>query len=106
MARRIKESTLNKKVIDFINNLPNAYAEKQKAGPANPGALDVTGCINGWRVELEGKIGDNRPTKLQMATIERWKRCGCIAGWYNSFEDAVKIIGEGIYEKQKKNSNS
>jgi hypothetical protein len=89
---RQKEAPLNKKVIKWLNDLPRCLARKTKGGPANPGQLDVTGCLQGIRIEIEGKVGDNKPTKLQLKTIKEWQNVGAITGWYNTFEGAQKLV--------------
>lgn len=92
---RKKENTINKNVIEWLNSLPRCFAYKQKAGPANPGALDVSGCLQGIRIEIEGKAGDNQPTKLQNEYIRRWTEAGAITGCYWSLEEAQKIVRKG-----------
>jgi hypothetical protein len=92
---RQKEGPLNKKVVQWLKNLPQCTAYKRKGGPANPGQLDVTGCLQGIRIEIEGKVGDNKPTKLQEHYIREWTEAGAITGWYNNFEDAQEIVRSG-----------
>jgi hypothetical protein len=95
-GRKISEASLNKKVIKWINSLPQGYAHKQKAGPANPGALDVSGSIEGIRIELEGKIGDNKPTPLQRQKISEWRKLLVITGCYWNLEEAKKLVTIGF----------
>jgi len=89
-----KESTLNKKVVDWLNSLDHCFAYKNKGGPSNPGHLDVSGCIHGIRIEIEGKVGNNKPTKLQWEYIATWRQTGAITGWYNSLDEAKRIVIE------------
>jgi hypothetical protein len=93
---RPKESTLNKKVVDWLNSLPRCCAYKRKGGPANPGQLDVTGCLRGIRIEIEGKIEPNKPTRLQKHYIKKWAEAGAITGWYTSLEGAQDLVRKGI----------
>lgn len=93
---RKKEGPLNRAVVDWINSLPAGLAYKRKGGPANPGQLDVTGCLQGIRIELEGKIGDNVPTKIQNHYIKKWAEAGAVTGWYNTIEGAKKIVRNGM----------
>lgn len=95
-GKRISEASLNKNVIKWINSLPNGYAYKQKAGPANPGALDVSGSIEGIRIELEGKIGDNKPTPLQRQKISEWRELLVITGCYWTLEEAKQLVIDGF----------
>jgi hypothetical protein len=92
---RIKEGPLNKKVVQWLNSLNQCCAYKRKGGPANPGQLDVTGCLKGIRIEIEGKVGNNRPTRLQQHYINKWAAAGAITGWYNSLEGAKELVRTG-----------
>jgi len=93
---RAKEGPLNTRVVKWLNSLPQCVAYKRKGGPANPGQLDVTGCLKGIRIEIEGKVGDNKPTRLQKHYIEKWAAAGAITGWYSSFEGAKKLVQLGM----------
>ena len=93
------ESSLNKKVVKWLNSLPYTTAKKKKAGPGEKGELDITGCTHGFRIELEGKVGDNKPTPIQYHTIERWTKVMAITGWFNSFEIAKKLVLSQAAEK-------
>ena len=92
---RAKEGPLNTRVVKWLNSLPQCVAYKRKGGPANPGQLDVTGCLKGIRIEIEGKVGINKPTKLQRHYIHKWASAGAITGWYNSFDGAVALVRLG-----------
>lgn len=91
---KVKESTLNKKVVDWLNSLEGCFAYKTHGGMYNPGHLDVSGCLHGIRIELEGKVGYNTPTKIQEGFIERWRAAGAITGWYNSLAQAQTLVIE------------
>jgi hypothetical protein len=96
---REKESDLNKKVVDWLNTIDGCFAKKRQGGPGNAGQPDVTGCINGIRIELEGKIGDNKPTKLQLKWLRKWSKAGAITGVYWSLSDAQQIVKRGMVIK-------
>ena len=97
-----KESTLNKNVVKWLNSLPRCFAYKNRGGPYNPGHLDVSGCLHGIRIEIEGKIGDNKPTRNQAHYIAKWHAAGAITGWYTSLEQAKRIIRDGAALKDIK----
>jgi hypothetical protein len=97
---REKESTLNKNVVKWLNSLPRCMAKKRAGNVANRGQPDITGCINGFRIELEGKIGNNKPTRLQNHWLAKWKAAGAITGVYWSLEDAKKIINDELKNKK------
>jgi len=101
-----KESTLNKKAVNEINKIHGCCVRKRPSGPWRKGHSDITGgvrindvCI---LIELEGKIGTNKPTRLQARWIAKWKAMGAITGVYRSVEDAIKIVTDGIKQKRNK----
>jgi hypothetical protein len=57
-----------------------------------PGASDITGWIDGRRIEIEVKCGQTRTTRAQEAWIERAREDGCLAGVVRSVEEAVAVI--------------
>jgi len=82
-----KESDLNANVVKYIKTLPRSFAKKRRAGPGQRGQPDVTGCIDGRRIEIEGKIWPNKPTDKQSQWLDRWERAGAVAFVYFSLED-------------------
>jgi len=93
---KMKETTLNKKVSNWINTLPNSYAYKRLGYIHNKGQPDVTGCSHGIRIELEGKTPGKKPTPLQAHTLKMWAAAGAITGVYYSLEEAQEIIINGL----------
>ena len=92
MSQKQLESTLNRNVVKWLNSLECCFAYKNRGTAFNKGFLDVSGCLNGIRIEIEGKIGSNKPTLLQQHYIDKWRAAGAITGWYNSLEDAKKLV--------------
>lgn len=84
---RLLEADLNAKVVKYIKALPRAHAKKRKAGPGRRGEPDVTGCIEGRRLEVEGKIWPNKLTPKQRQCLERWSSAGALVFVYYSLED-------------------
>lgn len=80
----MKESTLSKNFIKWLNSLPKTKAYKRYAGPGRKGQLDITGCSHGYRFEIEIKIGNNTPTLKQQWWIRYWHRTGAIVFWDNN----------------------
>ncbi len=92
----MKETALNKKVSEWINTLPNSYAYKRLGYIHNKGQPDVTGCVRGIRIEIEGKLGSRKPSDLQSKRLRDWKAAGAITGIYYSFEEAQLIVIQGL----------
>lgn len=93
----MREVDLNKKVAEWICKY--GYAHKRIATPGRSGEPDITGCIFGFRIELEGKLPGQEPTKLQYEKLRRWKNSGAITGWYTSLEQAKDIVLKGLGDK-------
>ena len=88
------ESTLSKRVVKYLNSLPGCYAEKRPAQQGRKGRVDITGCINGRRIELEGKTGNKKPTPKQQYWLDKWASVGAITGVYRSIDDVKEILIE------------
>ena len=86
------EKQLNTKVVKYLNTLPCCYAEKRPAQQGRAGRVDVTGCIDGRRIELEGKLPGNKPTPIQKQWLRRWAEVGAITGVYRSIADVKRIL--------------
>ena len=89
---KIKESTITKNFIKWLNTHDRTFAMKRYAGPGRKGQVDITGCCHGIRLEIEVKVGDNTPTKLQLMWLDRWARTGAITYWANTLEDLKTIF--------------
>ena len=83
----MKESKLSKDFIKWLNSLPKTKAHKRYAGPGQKGKPDITGCSHGYRLEIESKIGDNKPTLKQNWWMKYWKSAGAIVFWGNNLDD-------------------
>ena len=94
-----KESVLNKNVVDWLNGIKSCVAYKRAATMANRGKPDVSGCLAGVRIELEGKVGDNKPTALQRDWLKKWRAANAITGVYWSLEQAQQIVVEAAAER-------
>lgn len=82
-----------------INKLPRTLCKKRHAGPGRKGEVDLTGCSHGYRIELEGKIYPNKPTRIQKHRMKKWGSAGAIVGVYFSKEEAVEIVLQGLKDR-------
>lgn len=94
-----KESTLNKNVVDWLNTIKSCVAYKRAATMSNRGKPDVSGCLAGVRIELEGKVGDNKPTALQATWLKKWQAADAITGVYWSLEQAQQIVADAAAKR-------
>lgn len=82
-------------ILKYLNNLPRCKAEKRHGGIyGTSGRPDITGCIDGVRIEIEVKTGTNKPTKLQEKEIEAWKAAGACACVVWSLDEAKEFLRE------------
>jgi len=88
------EGKLTKKVIQWLNSLPESYCMKRQATAGRRGQVDITGCIKGRRIEIEMKVGNNKPTKIQEKWIKTWREAGAIAGCCWSLNDVKHLISQ------------
>ena len=93
----MKEIQLVHKIINWINQHENAHARKQHGGMYGTiGEPDITGCVNGRRIEIEVKLPGNEPTKIQLHRMKEWERCGALTGVAHSLEEAQIILKDLI----------
>ena len=55
---------------------------------------DIIGVFRGRALALEVKRPGGKATKLQLATLDKWKAAGALAGVVTSIEEARRIIEE------------
>jgi hypothetical protein len=84
-----------------INNLEGCWAKKRTGGINNRGEADITGSVWGRRLEIEVKVGDNKPTELQKKWIEHCKAMGMIAGVVWSVEEALSLVSAHYEAEQQ-----
>jgi len=89
---RQNEKNLTKKILKALNELPKTKAIKREASGVRNGQADITGAYKGIRLEIEVKVGDNKPTALQLQWLSEWKKAGCITGWVRSVDEAMLLL--------------
>jgi len=92
------EATLNNDVKEWIKSIEGCWAKKRLGTAGNRGMPDITGCVGPIRIEIEGKLPGNEPTKKQYAWLKIFAELGCITGWYDTFEKAQEIVIEQAKE--------
>lgn len=84
-------------ILKFLNSLPVCHARKVAGTDNQAGEPDIDACYHGQTLKLEVKRPKpfgNDGTKLQLATLEKWKAAGAIAGIVRSVDDVKAIIQE------------
>jgi hypothetical protein len=83
-----------KAILSYLNSLPGCRAVKRHGGRTRRGEPDITGCLNGRRIEVEVKApGAAGPTKLQQHCLDQWHRAGAIVCVARSVEDMKAALG-------------
>jgi len=68
----VRESTIHKKCLDWLNAIPGCHAEKQHGSVYGHQRLDILLCFRGRFGWVEVKRPGDHPTKLQAFTMEKW----------------------------------
>jgi len=98
-GEKVLETAITKKIIKALNQLDRCLVYKRLAGPHRKGKPDITGCINGCRIEIEVKLPGGEPTPKQQQWLDRWDEVGAITGCVTSVEEALDILKRWINAK-------
>ena len=98
MPIKQSEKNLTKKVLKALNLIPMLKAVKREASGVRNGQSDITGAYKGIRIEIEMKVGYNKPTPKQLEWLADWKAVGCLTGVAYSLEDALTILKIDLYK--------
>lgn len=90
-----QEISIVKAIIKWINGQPGCYAEKFHGGAySGAGKPDIDACMHGHTVKIEVKRVGFEPTKLQAATLDKWRKAGAIAGCAHSLAETKALVSE------------
>lgn len=89
------ESELQKKVLNYLNSLPDCIAENVSGNGRQSGRADINGCYLGrcFKIELKSPDTGYKPSKKQLLYLSRWKRAGAVTGVCYSLEDVKNLLG-------------
>ena len=91
----MKEATLIQNIRKYLATLPDCFFWKEHGGQyGTAGIPDIIVCYKGRFVALEAKVGKNKPTKLQAATIDKIRQAGGTASVVYSVEDVKTVLSE------------
>jgi len=94
------ESGITAGILKYLNSLPECFARKTSGDDKRSGELDIDCCYHGLAVKLEVKRPGRQhgymnkagnASKLQLATMSKWKAAGAIAAIVYSISD-VKLV--------------
>lgn len=89
------EKNLIEKIRKYLAGLDGCFFWKEHGGKyGTAGIPDIIICHRGRFIALEAKVGKNKPTRLQAATIEQIQKAGGTAEVVYSLDDVKKIMGD------------
>ena len=89
----MKESQLVQSIRKYLATVPNTFFWKEHGGQyGTAGIPDIIVCYNGHFIGLEVKVGNNKPTVLQTATINQIRKAGGTAVVVRSVDDVKAVI--------------
>ena len=91
----MSEAALINQIRKYLATVPGCFFWKEHGGQyGTAGIPDIIVCYKGRFIALEAKVGRNKPTKLQAATLEQIKRAGGTAAVVYSVRDVQAIMSE------------
>lgn len=84
----MKEKDINKKILEYLNNLPNTFAFRVESRPGmSRGIADILCCRNGKFMAIEVKMPGKKPTPLQDRFLGKVANAGGISFVAHSLSD-------------------
>lgn len=89
----MNESDLIKKIKNYLKGIKDIFFWKEHGGQyGTAGIPDIIVCYKGKFIGFEAKVGYNKPTSLQEATIKAIKRAGGKAVVVRSVEEVKQVL--------------
>ena len=93
--KQMNEAALIQKIRKYLATVPECFFWKEHGGQyGTAGIPDIIVCHKGRFIALEAKVGKNKTTKLQAATIDQIRKAGGTAAVVYSVEDVQAIMSE------------
>ena len=90
---KMSESQLIQSIKRYLATLQECFFWKEHGGQyGTAGIPDIIICYKGRFYGLEAKVGRNKPTRLQEATIEQIRRAGGVAVVVRSVDEVKEIM--------------
>lgn len=99
-TNRQNEKAMVDKCIKHVNSLKGCMARKRHPGANRTGEPDITGCLRGRRLEVEAKVGNNKPTKIQEAMLGKYARSGAATATVWTYEAFVEFVDSILKRKR------
>ena len=91
------ETSIQEKIIDYINFLPYGIAENVSGNAQQSGRADINACIDGRTFKIEVKTeetsyGRKGATTKQRLYLEKWARAGAFSCVIYNVDDLKYIL--------------
>lgn len=93
------ETQITNRILKYLNEtVTDCVAEKVMGNAFQFGRPDINGCWKGkcFRIEVKSPDHANKPTKIQMLNLAKWKKAGAITIVAYSLEDVKELIFNGV----------
>ena len=90
------EAKVKKKVVNVLKNFGAYYFYPVTGGFGRSGIPDIVACYFGQFIGIECKAGNNKPTALQTAELEKIKAAGGVSLVVN--EDNIYEVTDALLE--------
>ena len=100
------ETSLQSKVLTYLNSLPRCIAENVSGNASQSGRADINACYRGrcLKIELKDPETGYQPSKQQLLYLKKWAAAGAKTGVCYSLEE-VQILLREIDEVRRRNDN-
>ncbi len=93
----MSESQLVRRILRYIetrriDGCPIKARKNHGSRFSDAGDPDLTICYRGFLLMLEVKIGNNKPTKIQLERLRQWKDAGAIAEVVRNVEEVERLL--------------
>ena len=91
------ESSIQSKVLKYLNSLPGCIAENVRGNASQSGRADINACYKGHCIKIELKDPEDDGydiTQQQSLYLLKWKKAGAIVGKCYSVDDVKKLLEE------------
>ena len=97
-----RENAVVSGILDYLNSLPFATAEKVQGTALSSGKADINASVRGRSVRIEVKTFDhgNKASKKQSINLRRWAATGAVCIIAYTVDDVKAVITpKGTFRK-------
>ena len=88
----MKESNLERRLLNKLNNLDGCRARSTLGGHTEYGTPDIFGCFRGKTLVIEVKTEDGKVSKLQRHRLKQWRDAGAFTAVFRPSDTVSKLV--------------